>query len=285
MDGMAGVSDERPASIEPSVAETFVAEPSVATFGSLKEDELLSIFAHCGFAALLCLKSVQSNFVALARRSLVMHFGTARLIYESLDMLHHSIGSRDVLCHFGSALEYALRSNDVATVEVLLCKGDADANCPLGDANCPLQGRSEMAHPLHFARSPGMVALLLEHGADLDARRINGMTPLMDACDAGEAAVVRALCQAGANVNARDERGGYNVLHFAEACVQRGTNGTAPWRCAMGSDGPVVVDGPGCVSVLREFGTVDGCFTRSDWYIAACDDLETLPDEYVPGFH
>jgi len=248
----------------------------------LKEDELLSIFARCGFAALLCLKSVQSNFVAVARRSLVMHFGTARLIYESLDMLRRDgTTSRAVLSHFGNVLEHALRSDDVATVEVLLCKGDADANCPLGELGESVA--PERAYPLHFAHSPGMVALLLQHGADLDARRINGMTPLMDACDAGEAAVVRALCQAGANVNVRDERGGYNVLHFAEACVRRGTRGTAPWRWAL-SDGSVV-DGPGCVSVLREFGSVEGCFTRSDWYFAACDDLETLPDEYVPGFH
>ena len=61
-----------------------------------------------------------------------------------------------------------------------------------------------------------MVALLVEHRADINATRLNGCTPLMDACRAGEAAVVRTLCESGANTNVLDKPGGLRAERYAE---------------------------------------------------------------------
>ena len=72
------------------------------------------------------------------------------------------------------------------------------------------------SRPLHFAHSSAMVALLVEHRADVNATRLNGCTPLMDACRAGEAAVVRTLCESGANTNVLDKPGGLRAERYAE---------------------------------------------------------------------
>jgi ankyrin repeat protein len=65
--------------------------------------------------------------------------------------------------------------------------------------------------PLHSAATHGadsVVQLLLERGADVDARDVNGYTPLMDA---GSVAVVQLLLAAGADATAVDD-GGMTVL-------------------------------------------------------------------------
>eukprot|EP00953_Heterococcus_sp_UTEX-ZZ885_P022151 12284-Heterococcus_DN1.PRE.1 len=65
--------------------------------------------------------------------------------------------------------------------------------------------------PLHSAATHGadsVVQLLLERGADVDARDVNGYTPLMDA---DSLAVVKLLLAAGADATAVDD-GGMTVL-------------------------------------------------------------------------
>ena len=52
-----------------------------------------------------------------------------------------------------------------------------------------------------------MVTLLLSHGADVNARDNNGMTPLHDAAREGHSEVVTLLLSHGADVNARDNNG------------------------------------------------------------------------------
>ena len=97
----------------------------------------------------------------------------------------------------------ALRTDDVQTVEVLLHLGHFSAQQPV-QSSTDWQTSALQAFPLHFAHSAAMVALLCSHGAQVDARRGNGSTPLMDAACAGEVAVVRALCEHGANVHLRN---------------------------------------------------------------------------------
>ena len=58
--------------------------------------------------------------------------------------------------------------------------------------------------PLHVAAARGflpLVKLLLDAGAEPDARDSNGFTPLLDAAEQGRTLVVRALLLAGAKVN------------------------------------------------------------------------------------
>ncbi|HLR12315.1 MAG TPA: ankyrin repeat domain-containing protein [Burkholderiaceae bacterium] len=71
--------------------------------------------------------------------------------------------------------------------------------------------------PLHYAASTGKVdttKMLLEHGADVDARSPDGTTPLMMAAYSGSEAVVRLLLDAGADVHLRTAQD-YNVVDWA----------------------------------------------------------------------
>jgi len=53
----------------------------------------------------------------------------------------------------------------------------------------------------------GVVAFLVEHGADVNAKDNNGITPLMYAVEKGDSEVVAFLVEHGAKVNAKDNYG------------------------------------------------------------------------------
>ncbi len=61
-----------------------------------------------------------------------------------------------------------------------------------------------------------MVALLIEFGANVNARNADGMTPLMFACAKGQGEVVRLLIQAGAPVNSVDSLDKSGLVYAAE---------------------------------------------------------------------
>ena len=44
----------------------------------------------------------------------------------------------------------------------------------------------------------------------------------MDACNVGNAAVVQALCERGANVNLTDVPGGVRANYYCQSCIDRG---------------------------------------------------------------
>ncbi len=65
--------------------------------------------------------------------------------------------------------------------------------------------------PLHLVQDRGVLRVLLRHGANLEARGTAGDTPLIvhatEGSDTGSIAIIAALVEAGADINARDNAG------------------------------------------------------------------------------
>ncbi len=127
----------------------------------------------------------------------------------------------------------AVTRGDSAVVSKLLdYKADVNALGPDGEtglARAAVLGATEVARvlidrgarvkvrfarvnhtPLHVAAERGflpLVNLLLDAGAEVDARDSNGFTPLIDAAEQGRTLVVRALLLAGAKVNQTNTTG------------------------------------------------------------------------------
>lgn len=99
----------------------------------------------------------------------------------------------------------AVRADRIRAVESLL-KNGADPNQRF-TYRSPVDGGIEAGRvALHYAVSPGMVALLLAAGTDVNATDAIGTTPLMCAAFHGLLPVVQALLAAGADARARQDR-------------------------------------------------------------------------------
>src|SRR5688572_8663723 len=108
-----------------------------------------------------------------------------------------------------TALHWAVRAEDLATVELLL-RGGAD----------PRAANRYGVTPLSVAALNGNAALverLLDAGADPNTTRAEGETVLMTAARAGSAAAVRVLLARGADVHAREQWLGQTALMLAAA--------------------------------------------------------------------
>jgi len=68
--------------------------------------------------------------------------------------------------------------------------------------------------------------LLLDHGADIEARREDGATPLMQAASHGSTSVVKVLLDRGALLEARDNDGGTALIDAACSCAVATMPGT-----------------------------------------------------------
>jgi len=105
----------------------------------------------------------------------------------------------------------AAKNGDLAIVEAILEAEPELVNCR------DLDGRQST--PLHFAAGynhPEVVKLLLEKGANLQARDKGGLVPLHNACSYGHYEVAELLIRYGANVNVTD-LWKYSPLHEASS--------------------------------------------------------------------
>ncbi|PUZ62404.1 hypothetical protein GQ55_4G354800 [Panicum hallii var. hallii] len=111
----------------------------------------------------------------------------------------------------GERLAAAARDGDAAEVRRLL-----EANPGL--ARCAAFG--SLNSPLHLAAAKGhheIATLLLQNGADVNARNIYGQTALMQACRFGHWEVVQTLLVFRCNVSKVDSLSSRTALHLAAA--------------------------------------------------------------------
>ncbi|XP_062233714.1 probable E3 ubiquitin-protein ligase XBOS36 isoform X1 [Phragmites australis] len=111
----------------------------------------------------------------------------------------------------GERVAAAARDGDAAEVRRLL-----EANPGL--ARCAAFG--SLNSPLHLAAAKGhheIAQLLLENGADVNARNIYGQTALMQACRFGHCEVVQTLLVFRCNVSKVDSLSSRTALHLAAA--------------------------------------------------------------------
>jgi ankyrin repeat protein len=80
----------------------------------------------------------------------------------------------------------------------------------VGDGSSPL-------HEAALKGDSGMVKVLLEYGADVNALSKDGRLPLHDAALGGNAEAVNALMSSGADVTAQTRREKQTALHIAAA--------------------------------------------------------------------
>ncbi len=141
-----------------------------------------------------------------------------------------------------SVLMLAVKNNNLKTVELLI---DAGAN--VNDTNksglSVLMTAAQLSSPdivklliknkadvnfkahnetiLHnvirrdaFSDTPLIIDMLVENGADIEARKYGGETPLMSACFEGNIGVAEHLIKKGARIDSRDDKG-VTVLGYA----------------------------------------------------------------------
>lgn len=138
----------------------------------------------------------------------------------------------------------AIRTGDVEALRDLLTTHADLASCRLSG---PAGGRTPLHvvtdWPGYFPNGPRIARLLVDMGADVDARGDQdgtGETPLHWAASNDDADVARVLIDAGADVDAGggsigtvlDNAVGYGCWNVARLVVERGARVDKPWQAA-----------------------------------------------------
>ncbi len=197
----------------------------------------------------------------------------------------------------GELLFVAIRSGDLTALEQLLADHPGLESAPLG-------GRHSTRTPLHvaadwpgyFPNGPQVVRMLIEAGADPNARSPGDETPLHWAASSDDRDVADALIEAGADVDAPDgsigtplaNAVGYGCWHVARLLVDRGARVDEAWQAAavgmLGRLEELVGDHPNPVEVSKAFwhACAAGQRRAADYLLARGADLNWVPD-YAEG--
>jgi ankyrin repeat protein len=108
-----------------------------------------------------------------------------------------------------AALHHAVLNGESASVQLLLDLG-ANSNA-ISDDPCQKIAPLHLISQIHDEQ---IIKLLLNRGADLEARDYSGRTPLYASCQSGVVENVRLLIEMGADIWVKDDKGG-TLLHMA----------------------------------------------------------------------
>ncbi len=125
-------------------------------------------------------------------------------------LLNAGAGPNTILPTGPTALMTCARAGSVEGVEALLASG-ADPN-----VREPRRGQTALMWAVSRAHA-GVAEALIEKGADIHARSIDGFTPMLFAARVGDVASARVLSSAGIEVNEPDAPGGMTPLSMAAA--------------------------------------------------------------------
>ena len=103
----------------------------------------------------------------------------------------------------------ACEEEKIDAINVLLRAG-ADPN--ITDAN----GNTVLHHTVHSDSSTEILEVLINHGADVNAKNDKNATALIKACNKGNVDVMNVLLRAGADLNIADANGNTVLYHAAE---------------------------------------------------------------------
>jgi ankyrin repeat protein len=137
----------------------------------------------------------------------------------------------------------AIRSGDIGALHKLLTRHPGLAAAPLGGAAA---GRTALHvatdWPGYFPNGPGIARMLIDAGADVDAREEDGTgeTPLHWTASSDDADVARVLIDAGADLEAPggsigtplDNAVGYGCWNVARLLVERGAGVDKLWHAS-----------------------------------------------------
>ena len=198
---------------------------------------------------------------------------------EADRMLRQDLGcDLKILCGMGglSCLHYAVKMNNAEAVKYFIqagvsvdlrsvrgstpaymaaCAGNCDMLALLielgADVNAGVNGSSYLVQCiLHFPNVP-VISLLVSNRADVNGAGASGFTPLVAAGVAFDKKqeVVRILCMAGADVNARDSSGATAIYKWMGYTIHDGVGALIPVMREFGCDFNTLV-GPEQISPL-----------------------------------
>ena len=122
--------------------------------------------------------------------------------FELAELLHRNGSSVDLRGHNrNSPLHSAVRYGDLEMTQVLLDYGlDVNLQNEIGTTPLGLATYGDF-------KDPRVIQLVLDHGADPNARRWNNITALHQASELGRIEIVRLLVERGARVEVEDDEG------------------------------------------------------------------------------
>lgn len=195
------------------------------------------------------------------------------------------------------ALVVAIHTGDVQALGHVLAEHPGLVSGPLGGRLGTRTALHVVADwPGYFPKGPQIVGVLIEAGADPNARSPGDETPLHWAASSDDVDVAAALIDGGADIEAPDgsigtplgNAVGYGCWHVARHLVDRGAKVDQPWHAAalglLGRLEQLLGDRPSPEEVSKAFwhACSGGQRRAAEYLLSRGADLNWIPD-YAEG--